>query len=245
MGKLHELLAVEPDLKAAATRTVNDVIALFKEGADRLVGQIRVYRPLEEGGDDFADEIKELGTTVDGELAGFAKSMAKWMDAAIQKEVTNTNTVADVELNGVTIGKLPAPALLNLEARLQEIRRVYSTIPTLDPAERWTYNEKDGEFVSETRVSYRTQKVPKAIVMYEATEEHPAQVQPYTEDIRVGEWETTIRTGMLTKIDKQRRLERIDALARAVKQARQRANDIDATKIEVGEEIFKFINGVA
>ena len=59
MGKLHELLAVEPDLKAAATRTVNEVIALFKEGADRLVGQIRVYHPLEEGGDVFADEIAE------------------------------------------------------------------------------------------------------------------------------------------------------------------------------------------
>jgi hypothetical protein len=242
MGKLHELLAVEPDLKAEATRALNDAVALFREGQVRLIGQIRTYRPLEEAGEEFADEITELATTVEDELDVFAKAMSKWINAAVQKEKTNMLTEASVDLD-VGLQELPATALLNLEARLQEIRKVYAAIPTLDPSEQWEWNEVEGEWVSKTRISYKTKKIPKALVLYEATEEHPAQVQAYNEDVRAGEWETIIRTGMFTKVEKQRRLERIDKLQREVKKARQRANDIEAISLEVGESIFEYING--
>jgi len=85
MGKLHELLAVESDLKSEAQRLTGKIKSLFTEGTGRLVGKIRTYQPLEEGGEDFADEITELATSVDGELAEWQRAFCNWLDASIQK----------------------------------------------------------------------------------------------------------------------------------------------------------------
>ena len=45
MGKLHELLAVEADLKAKAQSAIARIKHLFGEGQGRLVGQSRTYSP--------------------------------------------------------------------------------------------------------------------------------------------------------------------------------------------------------
>lgn len=243
MGKLHELLAVEPDLKSEAQRLASKVKALFSEGKGRLIGQIRTYQPLEEGGEDFADEIAELATTVDSELLDWEVAFSGWLDAAIQKEVTNQRTGADVVMDdGTTLFEiLPATALLNLEAKLVEIRQVFKQIPTNDPTESWSRDADLGCFVSRPRTTYKAKKTLRSHVKAEATKEHPAQVDVYTEDVRVGTWTTVIHSGMLTPVEKQNRLKRIDMLIRAVKQARQRANSIEITDIHLGKKLFAYI----
>lgn len=244
MGKLHELLAVEPDLKAEAQRVISQLKSLFTEGKGRLVGQIRTYQPLTEGEEVFEPEITELATSVGEELSRTRPSLSAWIDAALQKETTNQRSKADLVVEGKVIFKdLPAPALLNLESKLAEIRQVYASIPTNDPAERWKVDEQSGAFVSESRVTYRTRKVQKAHVLYEATKEHPAQVQPYSEDVRAGTWTAVLQSGMLTPKDKRERLERVDELIKAVKQARMRANDIEVESIHLGDKLFNYING--
>lgn len=244
MGKLHELLAVDSDLKAEAQRTLSQTADLFSKGSGQLAGQVRHYTPLEDGGEPFADEVAELATTVKAELDKVSSAVAAWVDAAVQKEVTNQKTQADVEVDGKKIlTGLPATALLNLESKLAEIRALYAAIPTNDPAERWKWDEQQGRFVSETRDTYRTKKVMRNHVLADATKEHPAQVQVYNEDIRVGTWQTTKFSGMLTPIEKQQRMARIDTLLRAVKQARERANNIDVVSTHVGKTIFDYING--
>lgn len=244
-GKLHELLAVEPDLKSEAQRLASKVKALFSEGKGRLIGQIRTYQPLEEGGEDFADEITELATTVDSELLDWEIAFSGWLDAAIQKEVTNQETSADVILdNGATLFEnMPATALLNLEAKLVEIRQVFNQVPTNDPTESWSRDADLGCFVSKPRIKYRGKKLLRNHVKAEATKEHPAQVEVYTEDVRVGTWTTIIHSGMLTPVEKKYRLGRIDLLVRAVKQARQRANSIEITDVHVGKKLFAYIYG--
>jgi len=244
MGKLHELLAVEGDLKGQAQRDLHRALSLFTDGKGKLVGSLRSYQPLQEGGEDFADEVTLLASTVEAELDQVSSAFGRWMDAAVQKETTNRDTAADIVVDGVTIVEnLPAPALLNLESKLAEIRKVYAAIPTNDPAERWEWAEQLGCWLSRPRTTYKTKKVPRAHVAYEATAEHPAQVQVFNEDVRVGEWTTVIESGMLTPQDKRRLLARLDVLARAVKQARQRANDIDAVNVEVAQKLFAFIRG--
>lgn len=245
MRKLHELLAVEPDLKSEAQRLASKVKALFTEGKGRLVGQIRTYRPLEEGGEDFADEITELATSVDGELAEWQRAFSNWLDAAMQKEITNQDTGADVVVDGVTLWEnLPATALLNLEAKLVEIRQVFNQIPTNDPTESWSWDANLGCFVSRQRTTYKGKKILRNHVKAEATKEHPAQVEVYTEDVRIGTWTTIIHSGMLTPVEKQNRLKRVDALIRAVKQARHRANAIDVVDAHLGRKLFTYIYGL-
>ena len=243
MGKLHELIAVESDLKAEALRLCTEVGELFGKATAKFIGQIRKYQPLDDAGEKLPDETVELSTTVNEQLDGLWKAYGRWLDATIQKEVSNTSTMADVVVGGKSIlSGLPAPALLNLESKLATLRGVYNLIPTNDPAERWEYDSQQGVYVSSPKETRRTKKVPKALVMYEATKEHPAQVSGYTDDVPEGTWTTFKRSGMLSPTAKRDILERLDELIRAVKSARQRANDTEASKIEVAKAIRAYIH---
>jgi hypothetical protein len=242
MGKLHGLLAVESELKAEAMRQANRVKGVFKSGEKQLFGATKTYQPLEEDGEDFADEVMPLATTVDKELTIFAEAYGKWLDAALQKECTNRDTAGTVSVLSGVLNQVPAPALLNLESKLAEIRQVYAAIPANDPAERWTWDEQNENWLSAERITYKTKKVPRAMVAYEATPEHPAQVETYHEDVRVGTWTSVVRSGMLSPRTKRERLERLDNLIREVKKARQRANDIEAATQNFAHAIFDYIN---
>ena len=68
-------------------------------------------------------------------------------------------------------------------------------------------------------------------------------MQAFTEDERVGAWTTMIHSGMLTPFEKRKYVDRIDTLLRAVKQARQRANDTEVVSSNIGEKIFNYILG--
>lgn len=246
MGKLHELLAVEPDLKAEAQRAASQIMNLFSEGKGRLIGQIKTYRSLEEDDEGQPDEITELATTVQAELEATEIAYGAWIDAAIQKEATNQTAASTVIINGKSLfgnRALPVTALLNLESKLVELRRIYNAIPTNDPTEKWEWDEQTGCYISRERCTYRTRKVPRTHVLYEATAEHPAQTELYHEDIRVGQYITTIRSGMLTPSEKRSILMRIDQLGRAVKAARQKANDIEIKDIHIAKELFSFLRG--
>ena len=240
MKKLHELLSIEPDLRTEAQKISGEVRETLAD-SKRVHGMIRTFRPLDEDEDPLPDERVEMLTTVRGELIRFNVSMAKFIDSAVSKEVTNTVASATLQL-GESAFELPATALLNLENRLAEIRKVYAAIPTLDPAEVWNYDEDLEVYVADTRIAYKTRKVPKTHVSYEATKEHPAQVEIYHEDIRVGEREQIMHSGAMTLARKRVLLGRIDDMLKEVKQARQRANDIEVKEVQIAARVFEVIN---
>lgn len=242
MPQLHELLAVEGDLKSKAQKIHTKTVNLFTAGQTRFVGRVIMYQ-VDEGEDPRPPEITELSTTVPTELDRFDHSFSQWLDVAIQKEVTNQETMAVVAVDGDNIfgSGLPATALLNLEAKLAQIREVYEAIPTNDPSERWEWDDGNGHYKSTDRITNITKKVTKALVLYEATENHPAQTQAYNDDVKTGTRSTTLYSGLLSPSEKRRILEKIDKLTRAVKEARQRANNTEITTINISEAIFNYI----
>jgi hypothetical protein len=242
MPKLHELLAVEGDLKSRAQQAKNAITKLFVDGSGRFVGRVITYQ-VDEGEDPRPPEITELGTTVDEEIGSLEGVYGAWLDVAIQKEVTNQGTAANIVIDGQEIlnQTLPAPALLNLEAKLTELRMIYAAIPILDPSERWEWNEDRGQFISADRVTNITKKVPQKLTLAEATEHHPAQVQAYHEDVKIGTRTTTLYSGMISPRQKTVILDRLDKLIRAVKEARQRANDIEINDVKVSAAIFDYL----
>jgi hypothetical protein len=243
MGKLYELLAVEPELRQTAEEVSKSIQGLLSNAAQQLVGQVRTYQPLDEEGEGFAPEVTNMGTTVSKALARLEEGFGPWLDLAIAKENANRGAAANVLLDGeVILFDIGATALLNLEAKLEAIRRVYKAIPTNDPSERWTWDSQNECWVSQPRITYKTQKVPEAHVDYEATKEHPAQVTAYNRDVRIGEWTTTISSGMLSPSDKRERLARLDKLIAAVKTARQRANSSEADQPAIAADLFAYIN---
>jgi hypothetical protein len=243
MTKLHELVAVEPDLKTKGQRALSETSSLFATGQVRLAGQSRAYAPLQEDGERLPDEITELATTVKQELDRMATEYGSWIDVAVQKEISNGKTSADVVVNGkVILPNLPAPALLNLESKLASLREIYQAIPTLDPTEHWEYDTSQGCWVAQAHQTQRTKKVPRVMVKYEATKEHPAQTEMYTEDVPQGMWTTIKRSGAMSLTEKRELLTRLDTLIIAVKTARQRANDADAVLERYSGSIFQFIH---
>lgn len=241
MSKLHELLAVENDLAARAKQDIKRLKELFGL-SEKFIARVRTYRPLEEDGQRQPDETTNLSTTVDLELTHLRDSFGAWLDVSMQKEITNQQTAADVIVGDKKIFEnLPAPALLNLENKLNDLKSVLSAIPTNDTTEKWQWDAETESWVSEPRVTYSTKKVPKTLVAYEATPEHPAQVQFYQEDVRVGEWTTIIRSGMLNPSRKREIVGNLDKLIMAVKSARQRANQQEIDGRQIAKDLLDFI----
>ena len=242
-GKLHQLLAVEPELKSAVGREASRVLSLFKDGKVRLMGHIKDYTPMEEGGEEFPSEIVPLATNVEAELSMLREVYAAWIDAAVQKEVTNQMAVADLTLdNPNEAWHLPATAFLNLESKLAELRQLYTAIPTLDPTKVWEWDEQEEVYKAAPEVRYRTKKLMRSHVAYEATPEHPAQVENYTEDIRVGFTTSVAQSGAITLARKRQYLQRIDELIKVVKTARQQANTTEVLPVFLGGPIFDYIH---
>ena len=244
MGKLHELLAVEPDLKGASEKIIGETINTFTKKQHHFIERIKSYQPKDEDGDTFAAEKQEMVTTVPKKLDHTQEVVVRYLDGMAQKEFTNTEATAVLEVDGKPLIDMPLPAtlLLALEGRLKQLREVYNAIPTLDPSETWHWDDKTKTYEAEAKQTYKAKKVYRNHVKAPATDKHPAQVETYTEDERVGTWTEKKWSGMVTPAEKALLLERLDVLARAVKQARQRANDTEVKKLSVGDALFNFIN---
>ncbi len=243
MSKLHELIAVEADLKNSVNAFLLEAISTFTKKQHHFQGQNRTYRPVLDEGERFPDENAEMVTTVPDKLNWIETHYARYMDALLQKECTNTYACADLVIDGIVFAeKLPATSLLALENKFKSLREMYRNIPTLDPSERWVSDEsKKNCYVSDTKETIKTAKMQRPLVLSPATDKHPAQVTMITNDETVGKWHTTKWSSMLSSYDKAMMLEKIDRLLEAVKQARCRANEAEIKNIELATKLFKYI----
>lgn len=245
-SSLHELLAVEGDLEGEHKKITNETTVAFLKKAHLFSGYLKRVKAFDENEPEFPEERTQLESTVDEKLEYNMKSAIRYFDAILQKESTNQNANADLEVDGVSLGvSLPATFLLGMESRLKRIREVYSSIPTLAPGNDWIQdpNERNGVFKTNTPYQQtRTKKIIRPVVLYEATEHHPAQVEKVSSDERIGITETIEWSGMISPAKKSKYLAKIDTLIRAVKKARQKANKTEIVKRQIGKEIFDFIH---
>ena len=245
MGKLHEVLAVESGLKSTAAKVVDEAKRTFSDKRGHFLGQYRSYEKLEEGTLDYSPEEKMMDSTVADKLDYVKDHIIRAIDAIYQKEVANTQAKADLVIDGdILLANVPATFLLTMESQLNEVRNLYSLIPTLDPGKNWSKDsERDDTYVSTDSETYKTEKVIEPLVLYPATDKHPAQTEKISRDKIVGKWITKHWSGCLTPSEKSKLLGKIDALLRAVKKARMRANEQEVVTDEVAKKFFDYIHG--
>lgn len=245
MSKLHELLAVRPDVKKRYDELAQRAIHDFANNAQLFQGRSKIYTPKIEDGLTFPGESEEVADSVAERISSVASAMAEMIDVITQQESTNAsgNAVAYIEVDEYRLLNegLPATALLNLEGRLQEFKKVLTTIPVNNPKVKWEFNENMNLWASPPETTHKYEKVQEPIVLYPATTEHPAQTELVTRNALVGEYETVRLTGLISWATKREWVARVDMLILAVKQARQRANDTEVVKINVGDTIMDFI----
>jgi len=239
--KLHEVVAIRKGVKS---RTYSELTNLHKKvQRDELFnGLSREFTALDDDGEVFPSESKRVQLDAADVLKRVAKLRTKFLDIEATQEFGNRQASADVVVAGETIlTDVPATLLIFLEKELNDLHTFVGALPVLDESKTWHSDPNSHLFRTDPVRTHKTKKVQRPIVLYDATEEHPAQTQLITEDVTIGHWETTYRSGALPVPRKEALLERIDVLRDAVKRARSRANDTEVERRELGEKLLGWV----
>lgn len=245
MAKVHELLAAEGTVKTQADKCRGDLLNTFDKKRHLFGEKVVTFQSNAEGVAAVTEEQSDIQSTVKTELRWIAGIWSKALDVAYQIAESNMGARAQVVLDDGTVllSNIPATALLELEKRAGEIHALITAIPTLDPAKGFKPDADRGEGIYRARdvIKTRTKKVPKVIVKYDATKEHPAQTEMVHVDeptgvIREQEW-----SGLITPAEKADMLARAEELRRALKTARSRANESEAATGKLGTLLFDYV----
>lgn len=246
--KLNEIIAVATGKKGEVQKAVTETYhKIQKEGL--FDGLSRTYRPREELGERLPSESKQPQLKVKDLVSNAAKAWKELFDIIFTLDHGNciARSSVDVQINEeqsrTLLTDVPATTLLFLEKQLKDVHTFVSKLPTPDPSEVWKFSKEQEMLMTDPTQTARTKKEQKALVMYPATEQHPAQTQLVTEDKIVGDWTQILYTTRIPANEKFAMLERIDKLVDAVKVAREKANSTQVEKKKMGDLLLSYIFG--
>lgn len=241
--KLNQIIAVTAGKKSQSQKALTEIHHQLQK-ANFLEGIARTYKSKDEEGERFPAEHKHVQLKVKDAVDKISEHLIELFDAVATQDWGNCIAKADVKVDSVVVvQQAPVTYLLFLEKQLVDIHTFIEKLPTLDPAETWKYNQDVDCYQSEAYETVKTKKVLKNHVKYEATKEHPAQVETYSEDIIVGFWTTLKFNGSLPAKEKNMLLDRVRKLQEAVKCAREEANSVEIQVKKIGADVFTYIFG--
>jgi hypothetical protein len=241
MAKLNQIIAIQAGKKSQAKETLTQAYHQIKK-PDLLAGLVRTYQPRDEGGEPQPEERKHVQVKVNDLINRVTRDLTEMFDVVATQDWANCQAKADVVVDGhKLLDGVPVTHLLFLEKQLVDLRTFIEALPMLDPADEWDYKPELDSFVSRPSRSNRTKKVPRNHIKYEATKEHPAQVEMYMEDVWVGTWTTTKFSGAIPAATRNAMLERVRKLADAVKSAREEANALEVRTHKVAAAVLGYV----
>ncbi|MGW0005477.1 DUF7873 family protein [Nocardia grenadensis] len=241
--KLNQLIAIEKGAKSQANAEVTAAYQRVGK-ADLLAGISRTYRPLDDMGEELPSESKRVQVRTREVIAEVKSTLTRLFDVTATKDTANCAAKADVTVDGITVARdLPVTYLLFLEKQLGELKKFVAKLPTLDPAESWSFDEVSDCYATQPSQTVRTKKVPRNHVLAPATDKHPAQVEVYHEDVVVGRWTTTKFSGALPAKEVGDIDDRLGKLLDAVRVARETANATPVTDVEPGRAVLDYLFG--
>lgn len=243
MGKLNQIIAIEKGVKARVYGGLTELNKAIQK-PDLFNGFSKTYQPKDDDESEaLPPEKKRVQYVTEEVLRAVERGMTELMEVTARKDWTNCAAAGDIVVDGVTlIPGAPVSFLLFLEKQLTDLRTLVANMPVLDEGETWAKDVNSGLYKTDATQTHRTKKVQKAIVLYPATPEHPAQTQMITEDIIAGFWSQTKHSGAMPKPAKQALAERVEKLLRATKEAREAANMHDEIPTpKVGAAVFGYL----
>lgn len=241
MTTLAQLLAIESQTKSSSAEQLTALYHKIQK-EPLLSGISRTYHPNDEEGEKLPSESTPVQVRLKQLLKEVGRVMSPLYDLTLSKDAANQQAISDVVVDGKTIlSAVPATYLLWLEKRLQDLHTVIIKLPTLPQGESWTEDPAHDAYVTPVAETTRTKKTPRPFIKYEATKEHPAQVEVVVEDRVVGVWQTIKYSGALPASKVQELRERIEKLMAAVKFAREQANTVTITKTDAGSRVFGYL----
>ncbi len=246
MPAMHVVVALATGKKGEIEKQFTEAYKLVQK-PDLFDAISKTYRPVG-GGDDANERLPNENKNMQHRLSVIvAQTVAKLIemyDVTFTLDAGNQRATGDIVIpNGPTIRNVPVPTLLFLEKQLVDVRTFIEKMPTPSPDERWTYDGNQDLLASEPTETHRTKKVQKAIVLYPATDKHPAQTQLINEDVIAGYWTTLRYTSRVSMAEKSAAMDRVNVLIDAVKVARETANACEVDERKMGSELLRFVFG--
>lgn len=232
MAKINQIIAIEKGIKSETYSALTKIHKQVQK-PDLFNGFVKTYVKLNDDGEELPAETKRVQLTAATAVAHAATIMKELFDIEARKEWSNANATADicVDDNLPIVQNVPVTYLLFLEKQLTDLRTLIGSMPTLDANDEWAHDVTTGLFKTEATKTHRTKKIQRPIVLYDATDNHPAQTEMITEDVLAGHWTTVKHSGAVTVPDGAAMIGRVDTLLRAVKQAREAANSTEESSI--------------
>lgn len=241
--KLNQVIAIANGEKSRKQKVFSQMYQMLGQPA-LFDGIAKTYEPKDEEGDIFPREDKNVQMTVERAIEESVQVLKDMYNIIATNDIGNCDAKADVKVNNTVVLKdVPVTHLIFLEKQLEDIATFITAFPVLDPAEEWEFSDDNNCWKSEPRKTTKTKKVPKNHVLAEATSNHPAQVQVFTEDVVIGYWTTIKMSGCYQAKKKVELIEKVRSLSKAVKMAREEANSVEIAKSDFGNKVLDFIFG--
>lgn len=246
--KLCQFIAIESSVKNRVTTELTEAHKELQR-SDLFNGHSRRYAPRNEDptspvGEQLPEENKKVVARAEAIVKLTIDRLVEHYDLAATRDYGNCVAKADVEVDGkVLLKDVPVAHLLFLEKRVEDLLTFIKKLPTLDPTENWEFNASQDLFATTPVQSVRTKKISRALVLYEATKEHPAQVKEITEDVQAGTWSTIKYSSAIPLQKRNEMLRRAESLQKAIKFAREKANATEVEDKKVGRAVLDFVFG--
>lgn len=239
--QLNQVIAVLQTVKSNSQKAKTAIYHLIQKPA-LFQGISRVYEPIAEDGYVYPAENQSVQSQVEELLRQFQQASKEMFDLCATQDWANTEAKADVVVDGQTlVANAPVSYLLFLEKQIEDIKTFINSLPVLDISESWRFSDQLGLYTTEPKLTTKTKKVTKPVVLYEATKEHPAQVKESSEDVPEGTWRSTKLSGAISVSRQNELLQRLDKFYKAVVFAREQANSLTVTQRNVAEPIFNYL----
>lgn len=248
MTRLSQVVAVVRRVKSASQA---ELTALYHDAQRTQVngplhGTASVYHPLNDAEE---DEVSSTQVEIKAEdlIARATATLSRLWDVIATQDWANTAATADVKVGGkVILAAVPTTYLMFLDKQLTDLHTFVKKLPTLDPAEVWTYRPDIGCYASEPVKTARTRKLPRNHVLAKEViapngNISPAQVQVYQEDQTIGYYTRTKFCGALPADRVRLLLRRVEELRDAVTFAREEANTREVTDQKVAKRLLEHL----
>ncbi|GMU53948.1 MAG: hypothetical protein AMXMBFR33_30940 [Candidatus Xenobia bacterium] len=239
--KLCQILAIEKQVKTKVNSEGSKLLNLSKK-SELFFGRIREYIPVDADGEHFPSESQRVQQRAQDHLEQQFELFRELFDTVAAKDWANCSAKADVKVGGrLLLADVPVTYLLFLEKQFEDLKTTIAALPVLGQDHSWTLDSVQGLFKTEEVVTSKTRVVKKPIVLAEATKEHPAQTALIDEPVVAGHWKTIFLSGALTPDRRKELLRRVDEALKAVKQAREEANSVQASEVKAGSALLDWI----
>lgn len=241
MTKLNQIIAVTSGKKTKCTAALTEVYKKLQKD-DLFNGLSRKYHPVDDDGETLPSEKKNVQYGAGDAIEEGKKALTELLDVVYTQDSANCEAKADIKVGDKVIAEgVPVTHLLFLEKQLTDLKTFISKLPTLDPSEKWTLDPNANAYVTEPSRTNRSKKVMKNHVKAVATDKFPAQVDVFTEDVKVGEWETIKFSTALPAKERLAYTEKVETLIEAVKLAREQANSIDVKDKKIARNLLDYV----